>query len=409
VSSAAIGNNVVPLHPEATEPQQQVPTDLNELRALIQQDFNAAVADVERRLAQARELERSAAFGTPRQIHAEDLNLSKFMIDGYTLTANSPANGSIAWANLHLVFQGVDYTITAANTALKYTYFVKPASYTPGTNHPLVSSNTKPVLGPNDALVFVNNVVGGMSTPISVLETSIPYAIGDGVVSDAEVSSLSQAKITGLSGALNTFTTDIQRVEAKADGAITQWIQPDFPWANGTVQGTEKTGDVYTAQGSTDQVARPDGRSWKWSGPSGAPANNWILIADSDVAKALADSAAAKNGLAGKNTSYYRTMAQGAPPTPTDGFATGDEWVQTDNANYTQRWTGSAWTAVLYGDAALSGISGGKVGSGINGDNVTTGTVVAARVGAGVNGAVLTTATGQVVPSKLNIPVHMLY
>jgi hypothetical protein len=405
MTAASVGDNVIPLETSAPKVENSVSTDLHELRALIQQDFNAAIADVERRLAQARELERSAVFGTPRQIHAEDLNLSKFMIDGYTLTANSPSGGSIAWSNLHLVFEGVDYTITAGNTNLKYTWFVKPGTYTPGTNHPLQSSNTKPVLGAKDALIFVNNA----GTPISVLETSIPYAIGDNVVGDAEVSGLSQSKITGLSGALNTFTTDLARATALAEGAITQHIQPDFPWANGSVQLPEKTGDVYTAQGSTDQTARPDGRSWKWSGPGGSPANTWILIADSDVTKALADAAAAKNGLAGKNTSYYRTVAQGAPPTPTDGFATGDEWVQTDNGNYTQRWTGSAWADVLFGDSALSGISGAKVGTGINGSNVTTGTVVAARVGTGVNGANLGTATGQVGPAKINAAFHMLY
>jgi hypothetical protein len=403
MTQAAVGEGVAPSE-DLPVPVGGI-VNIHELRAIIQEDFNAAVADVERRLGQARELERSALSGAPRQIHAEDLNLSKFMIDGYTLTANSPAGGSIAWSNLHLVFEGVDYTITPANTNLKYTYFVKPGSYTPGNNHPLVSSNTKPVLGPKDALIFVNNA----GTPISVLESSVPYVIGDAVVGDAEVSGLSQSKITGLSGALNTFTTDIQRVEAKADGAITQWIQPDFPWANLSVQAAEKTGDVYTAQGSSDQTARPDGRSWKWSGPSGSPANTWVLIADSDVTKALADAAAAKNGLAGKNTSFYRTVAQGAPPTPTDGFSTGDEWVQTDNQSYTQRWTGSAWTPALFGDAALSGISGTKVGTGINGDNVTSGTVVAARVGPGVNAANLGTATGQVGPAKINAAFHMLY
>lgn len=414
MSSVRIGGNIkvspsnVPVEdvPVEDPAHPQLPFDLNSLRALIHEEMSAAVADVERRLAQARELEQSARDGGHRSVHAEDLNISRHLIDGYTLSANSPSGGSIAWANLHLVFEGVDYTITAGNTALKYTYFVKPASYTPGTNHALVSSDTMPVLGPKDALVFVNN--GG--TPVSVLESSVSYAVGEGVIGDAQINgTISQSKVTGLQTALSDVLTDLERVEGLAEGAITQHFGPDFPWANGTTQDPAKTGDIYTAQDTTDATNRPNGRSWKWSGANGSPANTWILITDSDVTKALADAAAAKTLAQGKTTTYYRTVAQGVPPTPTDGFATGDEWVQTDNGNYTQRWDGDSWEAAQFGDSAISGIGGAKVGTGINGNNVTQGTVAAARIGAGVNGAVLTTATGQVTPSKINAAFHMLY
>jgi hypothetical protein len=98
----------------------------------------------------------------------------------------------------------------------------------------------------------------------------------------------------------------------------------------------------------------------------------------------------------------------------------------TDQGNKMKRWSGpsgtptpNVWADVLYGDAAISDVSGPKIGTGINGSNVTTGTVVAARVGSGVNGAVLTTATGQVgntqiapsavKPANINAAFHLLY
>jgi len=115
----------------------------------------------------------------------------------------------------------------------------------------------------------------------------------------------------------------------------------------------------------------------------------------------------------------YLSASTVAPVAPSGGFTTGDMWMQTDLGNKLMRWSGSAWVAVLLGDSAISDVGGAKVGSGINGTNITTGTVVAARVGAGVNGAVLSTATGTVgntqiaanavTPAKINAAFHLLY
>lgn len=152
-----------------------------EVRAEMRGEMNAAVADIERRLGQAREIEQATLDGILREtVHAEDLNIQKHLVDGYALTSNSPGAGSIAWASLHIVYGGVDYTIDDGNTANKYAWFVKPGS---GTTATLQTSNTLPTLGPNDALVFINNA----GVPVSVLESSISYAVGPGVVGNTQL------------------------------------------------------------------------------------------------------------------------------------------------------------------------------------------------------------------------------
>lgn len=363
-----------------------------ELRAELRHEMDMAVADVERRYAQARELEMSALYGTERSVHAEDLNLNMAILEGYTLTSNSPANGSIAWASLHIVYQGVDYTIADGNTANRFVWFVKPGS---GTTATLQTSNTQPTLGPNDTLVFVNN--GGVA--IEAGSSGIAWAVGTAVIGDAQVSGgISQSKVSGLGTTLSDLNDAVTLAQATADGAISQTFGPTFPWANGVAQDASKIGDVHTFQGAADQVAYPDGTSYKWSGSAGNPANQWVLITDANVSKALADAAAAKNAVAGKTTAYYRTVAQGAPPTPTEGFTAGDEWIQTDNGNYTQRWSGSAWVAAQVGNANIaSGISGSKIGSGISPANLT---------GAGT---APTAAIPQLPAAKLNIASHLFY
>jgi len=383
---------------EAPAPQRNIldllkdPDDVNVLRSMIHDEFAAAVADVERRLGQARELERSALLGERRQVHAEDLNLTKFMIDGYTLTANSPVAGSIAWSSLHVVFMGVDYTIADANTALKYAWFVKPGS---GTTATLQTSNTMPTLGANDALIFINN--GG--TPISVLESSVAYAVGPGAIGNAQLDTATQTLLTNLQQA------DIA-MQSQLDGAINSYYQANPPWPDGAPSpagGNVNQGDIW--------YDSDNGWTYRWTGTTGSPVNTWFRIADTDMAL-----------IAGKvnlKVTTYLSASTVAPVAPSGGFTTGDMWMQTDLGNKLMRWSGSAWVAVLLGDSAISDVGGAKVGSGINGTNITTGTVVAARVGAGVNGAVLSTATGTVgntqiaanavTPAKINAAFHLLY
>lgn len=390
---------------------------VNTVKAELRHEMDAHVADAERRLAQAREIERAIATGVPREtVHAEDLNLGFAVIDGYTLTANSPSNGSIAWSNLHVVLEGIDYTINPGNTALKYVWFVKPATYVVGTDTvTLQTSNTLPTLGPKDALIFINNVVGGMSTPISVLESSVVYAVGAGAVGNAQLDTATQTLLSNLQA------NDVAQ-QARIDGVITSYYQDTAPWPAGAPSpsgGDVNMGDIWYDSN--------DGGAFRWTGASGTPANTWQRIADTDTS-----SIAAK---VNTKVSTYLSVLATPPVAPTGGFTVGDMWMVTDQGNLMKRWNGTAWADLQIGDAAISGIGGAKVGTGINASNVTTGTLAGTRVGTGVDAAMVSTGTlagarvgtgvaptvltgagtapvaaiPTLTPAKLNTAFHMLY
>lgn len=368
-----------------------------EIRAEMRGEMNFAIADIERRLAQAREIEHANGTGVRREtVHAEDLNVGFAMIDGYNLTANSPTPGKIAWASLHVVLLGVDYTIADGNTDKKYAWFVKPATYTAGTQVQLQFGDAMPTLGSGDALIFINN--GGV--PVSVLESSVVYAVAPGAIGAAQLDSSTQTLLSNLQA------NDIA-LQAAIDGSISSYYQPEAPWPAGSPSpagGNVNQGDIW--------YDSDNGWTYRWTGAGGTPANTWFRIADTDIALV-------QNKLNTRTTTYLSVLAT-PPVAPTGGFTVGDFWMVTDQGNLIKRWSGTAWENVLIGDAAIaSGISGAKIGTGIKGENITTGTVAAARVGAGVNGALLTTATGQVgsgqiasnavTPNKINAAFHILY
>jgi hypothetical protein len=382
------------------------PGTLAALREEMRTEMRAAVADIEFRLRQQYELMRRADGGAMDHVYVEDIDDGKHRITGYTVTANSPIAGSIAWASLHIVFLGVDWTIADGSTALKYTYFIKPGS---GTTATLQSSNTQPVLSANDALIFVNNA----GVPVSATETSVPPAVGPGSVGTSQIvdGAVTSTK-TDFYSALATSITNAQNTadlaKATADGAIQTYFQATQPWAAGTSHTPDRIGDIW--------YDSDDGQAWRWSGNGGT----WVMIEDSNIGAALAAANAAQGTANTKTTVFY--AAQAAIPT---SLSVNDTWVVTDQGNAVRHAlivganTLANWPLSLFGDGAISDVGGAKVGTGINGSNVTTGTVLAARVGAGVAGAVLTSATGTVngtqiaagavTPVKMNTAFHLLY
>lgn len=363
-----------------------------DLVSQLREEMRAAVADIEWRLAQQYELKLREATGAPMvdHLYVEDINDGVHRMTGYTVTNNTPAGG-ITWASLHIVFKGVDYTIADGNTTNKYAWFVKPGS---GTTATLVTGNTFPTLGPEDALIFVNNA--GVAR--SVLEESVPSAVMPGSISQASIDA-------GFATLLSTMQSDLLNAQATADGSVVSYFQDNPPWPTGdTTQSPSKVGDIWYDSN--------DGGAFRWSGASGTPANTWVRIADTDTS-ALA---------ARVNTRITTFVAPStAPPVATGNspFVDGDLWMVTDMDNKFRRRLGANWIDLALGDNALAGISGAKVGTGISGTNITTGTVGAARVGAGVNGAVLTTGTGTVggaqiasggvQPRTINAAFHLLY
>lgn len=137
--------------------------------------------DLSFRIGQAYELiDRVGGSGAGKgKVYAEDLNIKdRVFLTGYTVTNNSPAAGSIAWADLHVVYNGVDYTITNGSTALQYVYFKAPGT---GTSTALQTSATKPVLADGDVLLFINE--GGVArNMLSDTNASLPRVVATNAV-----------------------------------------------------------------------------------------------------------------------------------------------------------------------------------------------------------------------------------
>lgn len=411
MSEATLGSGIQPAEmptvnrPEGSPPPVEMPSFgvpegfdimglVESIKAGLRHEMDAAVADMERRYAQARELERSALYGEARQAHAEDLNLNMALLEGFTLTSNSPTAPAIAWASLHVVFQGVDYTISDGNTTNKFVWFVKPGSYTPGTPMALNTSNTQPTLGANDSLLFVNN--GGVA--VDVTQSNVAYAVGGAVVgtnqlADNAVTAAKTDFYATLSASITTAIGKADAAQATADGSVTTYFQSAAPWADGDA----------TAGGATNPAAKvgdvwydsDDGQAYRWSGAGGSPANTWVQIEDNSIAAALGVAQAAQTTANSRITTFYAIDTA----TPT-ALAIGDLWIVTNQGNKLKRATATGtanWVDVQFGDAAISGIGGAKVGAGIAPSNLT-------GAGTAPLGAI-----PQLGPAKLNAAFHMLY
>lgn len=170
------------------------PLSEEQIRAAVIREADHILADVEWRFAQARQLEAGLPIGA-RQATAEDMNNLRHYLTGYTVTNNMNTSGtvtpgSIRWQALHIVYAGVDYTIADGGSLLKYHYFVKPAS---GNTATLTSSDTKPTLGQDDLLVFINN--GGVATVAATDgAASLPGVVADGAV---DTGALADNAVTG--------------------------------------------------------------------------------------------------------------------------------------------------------------------------------------------------------------------
>lgn len=211
------------------------------LRDAIHAECGHVLRDIEWRYAQARDLLNEAAGSNTleprglRKLTAEDFNVLRHQLTGYTVTNNVNATGaatpgSIRWQSLHIVYAGVDYTIADGASLLKYHSFVKPAS---GTTASLTSSDTKPTLGQDDLLVFVNN--GGIATvAASDGSASLPAVVANGAV---DTSALADGAVQGTkildqgiganklgTGSINAATMFFGKVVntgALADNAVT--------------------------------------------------------------------------------------------------------------------------------------------------------------------------------------------
>lgn len=186
-----------------------------QVRSVVLDEAGHFLTDFEWRYKQARDLYEEMAelgqgsakvidMGSRRQMTAEDINDLRHRLTGYTVTPQSPSAGQFAWAGLHIVYGGVDYTIVDGNSGAtnKYFYFQKSVMAAPvsgsssGAGNTLTGSVTKPILNGDDILVFINPVTGGGYTagvPIiaaSDAQGSLPAVVGNNSVDTAAIQAL---------------------------------------------------------------------------------------------------------------------------------------------------------------------------------------------------------------------------
>jgi hypothetical protein len=405
------GLSLVPVHvpvstPRETELSRSNPDLHQEIKNLISGELGHIQSDVEFRLEQTRALENRmlsvlAQFERlmggeelpdnviqlpERTLYAEDVNTLAHAVTGYTFTSNSPGAGSVAWASLSVVYNGVTYAITNGNSNLKFIWFDAAVSTTV-----LQASNTKPTLAGNACLLIVNDA----GIVREVLNATMPPVVANSAIDNG---ALQTDAVTGskiLNGTITAAKTDFAAsfasditaalsaaalAQATADGAISSYFQETAPWANGTVQPAATTGDVWY-KAST-------GVGYRWSGPAGSPtANLWVEIVDAATNAALAAAQAAQTTANGKITTFY--AAAGSPPSAT---TIGDLWIVTDQGNQTRRATAvgtASWVTIQLGTNALAdgAVVNTKLGTDIQGSKIVDGTLNGLKVTNGTLGA----------------------
>lgn len=191
------------------------------VRDILAEELKGMLADVSYRFSVLYDAQNGGRYGS------RDLMLATHQIDGFTVTDNSPSTGYIAWADVNIVYKGVNYAITNGNTNKKYVFW--KLNTTPTT---LQTSDTKPTLSDDDVLVFINDA-GIHQTAISAGRLTHGAAIIAGTVGSGEIKAgaidstkiadgaVAAAKI--LDGAVGTGKLAASAVNATkiADGAVT--------------------------------------------------------------------------------------------------------------------------------------------------------------------------------------------
>lgn len=143
-----------------------------EIKSVLEEELGALLRDVSWRLRHMTDL--------ADKVSAEQLNLNTHMLTGYVVASDSPSAGSIEWDDLHVVYQGTQYGPYAGNTAMKYVWFDADHA-----TQKIQTTNTKPTLTADDAILFVNN--GG--TVVEVLKSQLidGALLIDGTVNGSEL------------------------------------------------------------------------------------------------------------------------------------------------------------------------------------------------------------------------------
>lgn len=255
--------------------------------------------------------------GRGGSVYAEDLNIPRAMLTGYSIVNNSPGAGSIAWSDLHLVYAGVDYAIANGNTANRFVWWITTAPTV------LQTGDTKPTLNQGDCLIFVNNA-GVATVALSDTSASLPTVVADGAVDQGALAAAVATSIAQAQSDATDALTAAQQAQATADGAITTYYQSDPPWPNGSPSpppGGTTNADVGDVWYDSDTQ-----QAYRWSGSDAPTPNTWVLIEDTNISQAITAAANAQATADGKTTAYYQLTAPTTGPGGTGTPSEGDIW-----------------------------------------------------------------------------------
>lgn len=350
--------------------------------------------DVSFRIEQAYEVASRVDAGRGK-VFAEDLNLlGKHFITGYAVTANSPSAGSIAWTDVHIVYDGTDFSIENGNTNLKFVWW---SPITTPTKFQM--SNTKPTLAAGEVLVFTNNS-GQPLNMLSDTNQSLPGQVANGAIDSGAIIANAVGAAQLADGSVGSAAIGANAVVSGkiADGAVNR----AGVIAANTVTSTQIADNAVVAAG---------------------------IAANAVTAAKVADGAVSRAGVLAANVVTSASVANGAvsraaqlgtdvvTSTQIAANAVGTAQVAAGAVTATELGA-NAVTAVKVADGAVSRagqlaanvVTAGKVADGaVNRAGVLAANVV--TTGAIAGGAVTGNeiAPGAVNPSKLNTLQHLLY
>ena len=186
-----------------------------EIAAVVKEQFDHYLADISFRIDQVYGLLDRVGQGRG-SVYAEDLNIGRHILTGYTVTNNSPTAGKIAWTDCHIVYNGTDYVITNNNTDQKYVWWSPTTTPTA-----FQVTNTKPSLANGEVLVFVNS--GGVYREmLSDTNSSMPRLVSDGAIDTGSIIANAVGTTAIADGAVGSSKLGANAVTSAklADGAV---------------------------------------------------------------------------------------------------------------------------------------------------------------------------------------------
>lgn len=269
---------------------------------VLQDRFAHILEDISFRIGQAYDVANRVGAGIGEgKVYAEDLHLpGRALITGYTTTPNTPAAGSFAWADVHMVYNGVDNAVANGSTAMKYVWWSP-------TTTPLVfqTSATKPNLLPGEVLVFMNE--GG--TPrlmLSDTNASMPKLLANDAVDTGSIiaNAVGSTEIAdGAIGRGGQLANNVIGAGKVADGAINR----------SGILGPNTVGAGAVADGAVNRSTQL-GTNVVGSGAlaDGAVNRAGQLVNNVVGAGKLADGAINRSTILGGNTVTNAALADGA-------------------------------------------------------------------------------------------------